>query len=142
VVKNNIIYEQVGLAIYLNGDTFDGLDIGHNCTYNSDGTDPEDWGLARKPTDLWGVNPQFINPATNDYHLQSNSPCINAGASIRDNAVDYKGNSRPNGSKWDIGAHEFNTGEPHRARGPAAKFSHHPCGNYFLMQIRLLARIS
>jgi hypothetical protein len=111
-VKNNIIYNQVGQAIYLLGTTYTGLDIGNNCTYNSDGSTPKASSGAKQATDLWGINPQFVNPASNDYHLQSNSPCINAGERIPDNTRDYELNPRPVGSDWDIGAYEFNPDRP------------------------------
>jgi len=111
-VKNNIIYNQINYAIYLYGTTYTGLDIGYNCTYNSDGRTPSGSSGAHQTTDLWGVNPQFVNPASNDYHLKSNSPCINAGASISDNTRDYDGNSRPIGAGWDIGADEYNQNGP------------------------------
>jgi PKD repeat protein len=114
-VKNNIIYNQVGQAIYLLGTTYTGLDIGNNCTYNSDGSTPNASSGAKQATDLWGINPQFVNPASNDYHLQSSSPCINAGIAISDNTVDYEGNPRPLLSAWDIGAYEYN--------GPSAPLS-------------------
>ncbi len=103
-VKNNIVYDQVNYAIYLSGSSFTGLEIGYNCTYNSDGTTPIG---TPQPTDLWSVNPKFVNAAGRDYHLQSSSPCINAGSAIADNISDYEGNPRPIGAGWDIGAYEY-----------------------------------
>ena len=49
----------------------------------------------------------FVDAAGRNYHLQSSSPCINAGAAVTDNTVDYDGNPRPIGSGWDIGAYEY-----------------------------------
>ena len=103
-VKNNIVYDQVNYPIYLSGSSFTGLEIGHNCTYNSDGTTPIG---TPQPNDLWSVNPKFVNAAGRDFHLQSSSPCINAGSAIADNIADYEGNPRPIGAGWDIGAYEY-----------------------------------
>jgi hypothetical protein len=52
--------------------------------------------------------PLFVNEAAGDFHLQSNSPCINSG----NNAYvvvtnDYDGNPRVVGGMVDIGAYEY-----------------------------------
>jgi len=51
-------------------------------------------------------NPQFVNPSNNDFHLQSDSPAIDAGVNVGV-YEDFDGNSRPQGSGYDIGAYEF-----------------------------------
>jgi parallel beta-helix repeat protein len=108
-VDNNIVYDQANYSIYLSGSSFAGLEIGYNCAYNSDGTTPLG---APQPSDLWGVNPKFVNASGRDFHLQSSSPCINAGTAVADNTVDYDGNPRPVGGGWDIGAFEYTGLEP------------------------------
>lgn len=55
-------------------------------------------------------SPLFVNPAAGDFHLQSNSPCINSG----DNAFvtvtnDLDGNPRIVGGTVNIGAYEYQT---------------------------------
>jgi len=52
-------------------------------------------------------NPQLVDSAGGDFHLQSGSPCIDIGASIPGLTDDFEGDSRPSGSGYDIGADEF-----------------------------------
>jgi hypothetical protein len=52
----------------------------------------------------------FVNPSVGDFHLQSNSPCINAGNNIYVSlATDLDGNPRVVGTAVDVGAYEFQT---------------------------------
>ena len=53
------------------------------------------------------TNPVFLNPAGNDYHLSSLSPCIDAGTTTNAPAVDLDGNIR--NAIPDIGAYENTT---------------------------------
>jgi hypothetical protein len=52
--------------------------------------------------------PLFVNQAGGDFHLQTNSPCINAGTNTpAPGAVDFEGNPRISGGTMDVGAYEF-----------------------------------
>lgn len=53
-------------------------------------------------------NPNFIDAQNDDYHLASNSPCINSGTFSESPISDYDGDYRPQGLKVDIGADEYN----------------------------------
>ncbi len=54
------------------------------------------------------ADPQFVNPASYDFHLSPASPAINAGTVLSDPvAFDKEGRTRPQGGGWDIGAYEF-----------------------------------
>ena len=52
------------------------------------------------------ADPQFVNPAGGDYHLQSGSPCINAGKSGIGIPTDDQ-DGKPRDGRPDMGAYEF-----------------------------------
>jgi parallel beta-helix repeat protein len=58
-------------------------------------------------TTCLNANPNFVNEAANDFHLQSNSPCIDNGNATTYAPKDFEGNNRPQGIRADIGAYEF-----------------------------------
>jgi len=55
------------------------------------------------------ANPLFTDFAGNDYTLSASSPAIHAGTNIADVTADYTGNTRPQDSRYDIGAYEYST---------------------------------
>ena len=108
-LQNNIFYN-VGrhqYAYYGIAGNSSGISVKNNLIYMSDNRNP-----AGSPAsgDLWQVNPNFVNPAANDYHLNSNSPAIDAGITTSSVTNDYAGNSRPQGAGYDIGAFEYLSG--------------------------------
>ncbi len=72
-------------------------------------------------------NPLFINSANNDYHLQSSSPCIDAG----DPSSNYSNEPQPNGNRINIGRYG-NTSEATRSPGSTPTPSPTPIKKYQL----------
>ncbi|WP_436239681.1 choice-of-anchor Q domain-containing protein, partial [Paenibacillus sp. LjRoot153] len=105
IVSNNIVYKnrQHGINNQLNGS------VGTHNTYDSNlvyGNTILDWRLAAQNTHLNTVadEPEFVNYAGHDFHLQSDSKAINAGVTANAPSTDFEGNSRV--GKVDIGAYE------------------------------------
>lgn len=104
-VKNNVFYDTPGHSIYLRDSVSQqGLDVGYNSAYRSDGQQLWD---TPYPHDLWGINPLFVAPLSGDFHLQPNSPLIDAGEPQADVPDDFDGVSRPQGRGYDIGIYEY-----------------------------------
>jgi hypothetical protein len=118
IIKNNII-----------GNTTNGPELGvkggaqnevNTITYNTFGAERSNfiqWGNAFGSTyAVWEAvvgntysvksDPQLVNPANADFHLQPTSPAINAGTNVG-LTRDYAGTSVPQGSAPDIGAYEY-----------------------------------
>jgi len=98
-----------------------------NCSFLSTGSLQNSCttSLPGAPYDKGGnitANPRFVNAAGADYFLQSNSPCIDAGRNFytlggQDTAIpqtdtDLNGAPRIQNKTVDMGAYEFNEGEP------------------------------
>ncbi len=102
VLNNCIVYYNSAMV---NGSFYTGT----NATTNYFNSTLNDCCTTPMPTNLANIDtpPSFVNP-TNDWHLQSNSPCINEG----DNdyvatSTDLDGNPRIYGPFVDIGAYEY-----------------------------------
>lgn len=104
VIKNNILVDWRYRHIDIGSGSGTGLDMDYNLLYKSDGSTP---GGTPQAHDLWDIDPKFVNPAQNDFHLQSNSPAIDAGVTLSEVTNDYDGNPCPQGTEYDIGAHEY-----------------------------------
>lgn len=69
------------------------------------------WDLFENNLD---VNPQFVAPASGNYHLQKGSPCLDAGTTAAPSlpAVDLDGNPRIVGGTVDLGCYELSAPVP------------------------------
>lgn len=87
-------------------------------------------GMTNDPAFVSLAYGSSVNSVQNDYHLQSSSTVIGAGANLSSlnlpglNA-DKDGNPRPSLGSWDMGAYEYNTNSVPPSR-PVAAFSAAP----------------
>jgi hypothetical protein len=100
-VANAIIYDNVGLNwenIYVSAATR----YKHCCTY------PEIPGLNDAGGNITN-EPLFVNAAAGNYHVQLDSPCIDAGTNLpwMIGATDLDGNPRIVDGRVDIGCYEY-----------------------------------
>ncbi len=119
-IENNIFYNRYDSAVIFLGSTAN-IIFDYNLTYNSDGKQPcVDWGdygqclPAPFLHNLLDINPQFVDPASENYHLLSPSPAIDAGYDLGSVVPDdFDGVSRPQGVAYEIGAYEVqSSGQP------------------------------
>ena len=117
-IQNNIFYNGTNYAMDNYQTTQSGSLFDHNVVYGSpSGIVGSIGGSLTETNNLMNVNPLLTAPATNDYHLQSGSPAIDAGAAVSV-TEDFDGNPRPLGAAFDIGAYEYAGGTT--ATAPAA----------------------
>ena len=116
VIGNSVSF--VGNDFPYGGGTFYGTVVNSILAYNSTQyAGPDYYGSTLSnccsPTAQPGAgnitnDPALVNSASGDYHLQSNSPCINSGNNTYvAGTTDLDGNPRVVGGTVDIGAYEF-----------------------------------
>jgi len=106
VTSNTAGASYYGGGLYGGGDAIDYSDVWNNSPKNYGGSCSQ--GLH----DI-SVNPMFVNPSAQDFHLMSDSPCIDAGTNDGAPAEDKDGEPRPIDGDWDgtattdMGAYEY-----------------------------------
>jgi len=100
VVRNNIVSQNDYFQILVNPAVpTQTLSVDHNLIDGFRGTEGEIYGDSYVEGD-----PLFVNAAGADFHLQNNSPAIDAGVAASAPATDFDG--RPRDAQPDIGAYE------------------------------------
>ena len=102
------VYGPFGIKIEDAWGNVSGNDVRNNISYQN-GVDVYTGRLGVGSNNLT-TDPRFVNPPTGDFHLQSSSPAIDAGLTLSEVPTDFDGVSRPQGSGYDIGAYEFQSG--------------------------------
>jgi PKD repeat protein len=97
---NNCVLNN-SIACFNNGDDAENSVASFTCTT------PVQPGVGN-----FSADPLFVNWTNLDFHLQSNSPCINSGDSRFATGSDLDGNPRIVGAAVDFGAYEFQSAIP------------------------------
>jgi len=98
VLQNNLLQAGPSQSYVLLSGT-GAIDSDHNLWYNAGS--PPAWDRSAVQGD-----PRLVNPAGGDYRLGENSPAVDAGTGTGISR-DFNGIARPQGSGFDIGAHEY-----------------------------------
>jgi parallel beta-helix repeat protein len=119
VVGNNIVhYNESGQCkgasggICIIGDS-SGIVVRNNlATSNVDGNYADFGNSTVASGNLFGnqYDPKFINPTAGDFLLQPLSSAIDAGITLTQVPTDIEGTARPQGTRYDVGAYELQTG--------------------------------
>jgi hypothetical protein len=105
-VFNNVLYSNDGYGIYV-GPGSVGAIIQNNIVYKNSGVAIQDSGFNTTiGHNLVDVDPDFVDGTAHDFHLQPDSPAIDAGLRLSDVPDDRDGVTRPRGAGHDIGAYE------------------------------------
>ena len=109
LVTNNIVINNGNWGIQEFGAVGTNNVYANNCLYgNASGPTKLQHGLVA--TNTITADARFVNfkpDGTGDYHLQSDSPCIDKGTAAGAPTTDHDGVHRPQGSAVDIGPYEF-----------------------------------
>jgi len=114
-IYNNIFWNN---TVTVPGNGGDIYESGSSTSYFCNNDINDLYGVWTVALNNVNVDPQFFNPLTGDLHLQSTSPCRNAGSNSVPSlpATDLDGNSITNGSGGvDLGCYVFNNTATHPA---------------------------
>jgi hypothetical protein len=98
-VINNIV---VSHTIGIRAENLASVTLSHNDVWNNT---TNYFNIAPGSSDI-SVDPEFVDPDNDDYHLDSDSPCIDAGTAVDGVHLDWD-RERRTGTFLDIGADEY-----------------------------------
>ena len=104
-VANNIFYDTRTAGVWVYSGTHSGVEIKNNIISNGAVAVGSISGMAISGN-LENTDPKFVSPSGLNFHLQQDSPAINAGITVSGFNTDKDGVVRPQGSAFDIGAYE------------------------------------
>ncbi len=102
VIQNNI-FDGESYDLYCSSDS--SITGGYNCLMN-DVSVGGSGNYTGGEDDFYQTDPLFMNALDHDFHLQPDSPCVDAGVDVG-LTQDFEGNPVPQGNAPDIGAYEF-----------------------------------
>ncbi len=102
VIRNNICCQNLSFQIALEGIPLDSVTVDHNLIDGYMGYFGEIYG-----DDFVEGDPLFVDSTEADFHLLESSPAIDSGSSDDAPNFDFDGNTRPQGTEYDIGAYEY-----------------------------------
>jgi hypothetical protein len=112
-LTNNIIANHA-IGVHTSGGGV--ISAAYTLFFHNPGGDIVGGGTVASTNAITGTDPLFVNPAQDDYHLQSGSPAVDAGhpAGVPPAPpTDIDGDPRPIGPRVDIGADERRVYEVH-----------------------------
>lgn len=112
LVVNNTIYASGKTGLFTFADK--GMILRNNIIYKSGNTDVKETAGNTFDHNVVGIDPLFVNADAHDFHLQRDSPAIDAGVPIPGFDTDIDGTKRPQGKAWDAGACEARTANERR----------------------------
>jgi hypothetical protein len=103
IINNTLYRNGWGIQIFARST---GAVIQNNILYQN-GTTITDKGVETIQSNNLITDPKFMDASTNTFTLQPMSPAIDAGTTLSAVLTDLNGISRPQGTRYDIGAYEY-----------------------------------
>ncbi|MEP7290098.1 MAG: right-handed parallel beta-helix repeat-containing protein [Chloroflexota bacterium] len=104
-IYNNTLYDNQDYGLWIGEDSHNAT-IKNNVIFQATGTTFEDRGKNTVSDHNLTDDPLFVNADSLDFHLQPDSPAIQAGVILPEVQDDFDGISRPKDAPFDLGAYQ------------------------------------